>query len=151
MLDLLTHTLIEGCRNGKNVEALVFYLKMQGDYYRYQGEFMQGDARKEVIEKAQDSYKKAKEEAEKNGGLKTTHPIRLGLALNFSVFYYEILNQPDLACKLAKNAFDNAIQDLEFVEEEEYRDSATIMQLLRDNLTLWTSDLVEGAEGNNED
>lgn len=65
------------------------------------------------------------------------------------MFYYEILNSPDHACKLAKNAFDNAISDLETLEEEEYRDSATIMQLLRDNLTLWTSDLVEGADGGN--
>ena len=62
--------------------------------------------RKQVIDAAQDSYKKASEAAEQ---LKTTHPIRLGLALNYSVFYYEILNQPDLACTLAKKAFDNAI------------------------------------------
>ena len=68
------------------------------------------------------------------------------MALNYSVFYYEILTSPDHACKLAKTAFDNAIADLETLEEEEYRDSATIMQLLRDNLTLWTSDLVEGAD-----
>ena len=67
----------------------------------------------------------------------------MGLALNYSVFYYEILSSPDIACKLAKQAFDNAIQDLDGLEEEEYRDSATIMQLLRDNLTLWTSDLNE--------
>jgi 14-3-3 protein epsilon len=92
-----------------------------------------------------ESYKKATEEASK---LMTTHPIRLGLALNFSVFYYEILNQADVACKLAKSAFDAAISDLESLEEEQYRDSATIMQLLRDNLTLWTSDLVEGADAN---
>jgi 14-3-3 protein epsilon len=75
----------------------------------------------------------------------------LGLALNYSVFYYEILNSPDVACKLAKQAFDNAIQDLDGLEEDEYRDSATIMQLLRDNLTLWTSDLNEGnREGEQE-
>ena len=47
-----------------------------------------------------------------------------------------------LPAKLCSH-FDNAISDLENLEEEEYRDSATIMQLLRDNLTLWTSDLVE--------
>jgi len=75
--------------NSKNPEAIVFFQKMKGDYFRYLGEFMQGDERKKVIDNAQDSYKRATEEAEK---LKTTHPIRLGLALNFSVFYYEILN-----------------------------------------------------------
>ena len=97
---------------------------MKGDYYRYLGEFKQQEEKKKVIDYAQDSYKKASDEAEK---LKSTHPIRLGLALNYSVFYYEILNSPDHACKLAKNAFDNAIADLETLEEEEYRDSATIM------------------------
>ena len=68
-----------------------------------------------------------------------THPIRLGLALNFSVFYYEILNSPDRACHLAKQAFDDAIAELDSLSEESYRDSTLIMQLLRDNLTLWTS------------
>jgi hypothetical protein len=96
-----------------------------------------------VIQQAQDSYKVATNEAEH---LKSTHPIRLGLALNYSVFYYEILNSPDHACKLAKAAFDNAIADLDGLEEDEYRDSATIMQLLRDNLTLWTSDLADATK-----
>lgn len=82
--------------------------------------------------------------------MKSTHPIRLGLALNYSVFYYEILNSPDHACKLAKQAFDNAIADLDGLEEDEYRDSATIMQLLRDNLTLWTSDLADAAKDGDE-
>lgn len=142
VLDLLDNNLISNPSN--DAEAIVFYQKMKGDYYRYLGEFLKGADQKEVIEKALESYKKATEEASK---LMTTHPIRLGLALNFSVFYYEILNQADVACKLAKSAFDAAISDLESLEEEQYRDSATIMQLLRDNLTLWTSDLVEGAEG----
>ena len=67
--------------------------------------------------------------------------IRLGLALNFSVFYYEILNSPERACRLAKAAFDDAIAELDTLSEESYKDSTLIMQLLRDNLTLWTSDM----------
>jgi len=57
------------------------------------------------------------------------------------VFYYEILNAPDRACQLAKSAFDEAIAELDSLSEESYRDSTLIMQLLRDNLTLWTTDM----------
>ena len=101
-----------------------------------------------MIQDAQDSYREAVSESDL---LKSTHPIRLGLALNYSVFYYEILNSPDIACKLARKAFDSAIADLDTLEEDEYRDSATIMQLLRDNLTLWTSDLQEVARNEEEE
>ncbi|PSS17394.1 14-3-3 protein, partial [Actinidia chinensis var. chinensis] len=79
--------------------------------------------------------------------LPPTHPIRLGLALNFSVFYYEILNSPERACHLAKQAFDESIAELDSLNEESYKDSTLIMQLLRDNLTLWTSDLPEEGAG----
>ncbi|THG20722.1 hypothetical protein TEA_005829 [Camellia sinensis var. sinensis] len=76
-----------------------------------------------------------------NTELAPTHPIRLGLALNFSVFYYEILNSPDRACSLAKQAFDEAIAELDTLGEDSYKDSTLIMQLVHDNLTLWTSDM----------
>ena len=80
--------------------------------------------------------------------LSPTHPIRLGLALNFSVFYYEILNSPDRACRLAKTAFDDAIAELDTLSEDSYKDSTLIMQLLRDNLTLWTTEMP--SEGDDE-
>ena len=62
-----------------------------------------------------------------NTELKTTHPIRLGLALNFSVFNYETLNDPAKACNLAKQAFDDAIADIEHIDDDQYKDSTTIM------------------------
>ena len=72
--------------------------------------------------------------------LAPTHPIRLGLALNYSVFLYEVQAKQTEACTLAKQAFDDAIAELDTLDEESYKDSTLIMQLLRDNLTLWTSD-----------
>ena len=76
-------------------------------------------------------------EATKEGEtMPPTHPIRLGLALNFSVFYYEITNSPSKACELAKKAFDEAIAELDTLKEDSYKDSTLIMQLLRDNLTV---------------
>ena len=118
----------------------VFYLKMKGDYCRYFAECVTGDRQKKAGEKAHEAYKAAMEKA---GGLASTSPIKLGLALNFSVFYYEILNSPEDACKLAKTTFDGAIGDLNSLEDEDYKEAATIMQLLRDNLTLWGSEAEE--------
>lgn len=112
-----------------------------GDYHRYLAEFATGDKRKDSADKSLEAYKAASDVAVAE--LPPTHPIRLGLALNFSVFYYEILNSPDRACHLAKQAFDDAIAELDTLSEESYKDSTLIMQLLRDNLTLWTSDMQE--------
>jgi len=122
-------------------ESTVFYYKMKGDYFRYLAEFKTGNERKEAADQSLKAYQTASSTAESD--LAPTHPIRLGLALNFSVFYYEIMNSPERACHLAKQAFDEAIAELDTLSEESYKDSTLIMQLLRDNLTLWTSDLQE--------
>ncbi|CAH1439770.1 unnamed protein product [Lactuca virosa] len=138
ILKLLDSRLIPSASSG---DSKVFYLKMKGDYHRYLAEFKTGGERKEAAESTLTAYKSAQDIA--NTELAPTHPIRLGLALNFSVFYYEILNSPDRACNLAKQAFDEAIAELDTLGEESYKDSTLIMQLLRDNLTLWTSDMQE--------
>ncbi|WFD00614.1 hypothetical protein MYAM1_003365 [Malassezia yamatoensis] len=145
ILKVLDTHLIPSAASG---ESKVFYHKMKGDYHRYLAEFATGDKRKDSADKSLESYKAASDVAVTE--LPPTHPIRLGLALNFSVFYYEILNSPDRACHLAKQAFDDAIAELDTLSEESYKDSTLIMQLLRDNLTLWTSDMQDAekpAEG----
>merc|ERR1712153_51660 len=101
-------------------------------------EFKDGDAKKGAAENARKAYEAAQEVATKD--LAVTHPIRLGLALNYSVFQYEVLSNPDEACKMARTAFEDAIAELNNVAEDSYKDSTLIMQLLRDNLTLWTPD-----------
>jgi len=121
---------------------------MKGDYFRYKAEFLSGDERNTAAESSRVAYQSASDIA--NDELPPTHPIRLGLALNFSVFYYEILNSPDRACQLAKQAFDEAISKLDTLPEDYYKDSTLIMQLLRDNLTLWTSDLQDNEDDSDD-
>ncbi|XP_011621104.1 14-3-3 protein 7 isoform X2 [Amborella trichopoda] len=142
ILTIIDEHLIPSSASG---ESTVFYYKMKGDYYRYLAEFKTDHDRKEAADQSLRAYQAASNTA--NTDLASTHPIRLGLALNFSVFYYEIMNSPERACHLAKQAFDEAIAELDTLSEESYKDSTLIMQLLRDNLTLWTSDLPEGEDG----
>jgi len=146
ILSLLDKHLIPHASSG---DSKVFYYKMKGDYFRYLAEFATGNDRKEAAENSLIAYKAASDIS--TSELVPTHPIRLGLALNFSVFYYEILNAPDRACRLAKAAFDDAIAELDTLNEESYKDSTLIMQLLRDNLTLWTSDIQGDGDENNDD
>ena len=121
----------------------------KGDYYRYMSEILpDGDRRKESALNSLSAYKEAVEIAKAEGGLSPVHPIRLGLALNFSVFYYEILNSPKEAKTLAQQAFEEAVKELSGMDETEsaYKDSTLILQLLRDNLTLWNSDEQDESE-----
>ncbi|KAJ7807176.1 14-3-3 protein [Mycena olivaceomarginata] len=121
------------------IPSTVLASRRMGDYYRYLAEFTASDKRKDSADKALEAYSAASNVAVAE--LPPTSPLRLGLALNFSVFYYEILNSPDRACHLAKQAFNDGIAGLDTVSEESYKDSTLIMQLLRDNITIWTSDI----------
>jgi len=132
------------------VNKAVFYLKMKGDYYRYMAEVQSSPINNDKTygQMAIDAYELASQIAE---DLKPTHPTRLGLALNRSVCYYEIMKQSKRACKVAKEAFDLAIQKLDTLNDATYKDSTLIMQLLRDNLTLWTSEETTGDVEEQED
>ncbi|KAH7683491.1 14-3-3 protein [Dioscorea alata] len=130
-------------------ESIVFFHKMKGDYYRYLAEFKTGEQKKEAADKSLEAYQAATSTAISE--LPPTHPIRLGLALNFSVFHYEILNAPDKACHLARRALDEAITQLSSLSEESYKDSTLIMELLKDNLMLWSSELPENGEESSGD
>ncbi|KAL9670084.1 hypothetical protein QQ045_007635 [Rhodiola kirilowii] len=94
----------------------VFYLEMKGDYHRYLAEFKTGAERKEAAESTLSAYKAAQDIA--NSDLAPSHPIRLGLALNFYGFYFETLNSPDRACSLVKQAFDEAVAEMDTICNE---------------------------------
>ncbi len=124
-------------------ESKAFYLKMIGDYYRYIAECVKGDKLAEVTQKALEFYTQANEVAKE---LPSYNSTRLGLSLNFSVFYYELKNDSKKACELAQEALDGAKADIESMDNDEARDAISIVELLKENLDLWKE--AEGDDDN---
>lgn len=133
ILDLLESILIKHPRCTE--DAMVFYRKMAGDYYRYLAEFTVGDNLNRYQEKSSNFYKEAMEIAIRI--MTPSDPIRLGLALNYSVCLYEIMRRKDEACSLAKRAYDDACLRISDNDQQQFKDARLILNLLRDNLTLW--------------
>ena len=125
----------------KDSETKVFYLKLKGDYYRYRAEFSVGNENQENMNKADKAYRDAYDIAEKD--IPISSSTRLGLALNFSVFYYEIKNLREEACQIARNAFEEAIKILDDLERTKAKDTILIIQLLKENLILWNNEMNE--------
>ena len=74
--------------------------------------------------------------------LSKTNPILLAVALNFSVFYYEILNDGDKACAVATRAIDDAMEELlASVEQRQSEQTAAVLHVLQSNCDLWQSEM----------
>lgn len=123
-------------------ESKAFFLKMVGDYYRYVAESASPEKLEEVKHGALDYYNKASEVATKD--LNACNPIRLGLALNFSVFYFEVMNDHKKACELGETALQNALEKIDDCDEDTFRDAKSIIELLKENLSLWKEEEDEG-------
>jgi 14-3-3 protein epsilon len=119
----------------KRDEARVFYLKMAGDCYRYLLDF---SVDQKFDAKAADCYKQALEIAYTH--LAPSHSVRIGLALNYSVFLYEIRHDKEAACKFAQSSFDQAISDFDQPDVSHSQDATLLLQILCNNLTSWTAE-----------
>ena len=115
-------------------ETKAFFYKMIGDYYRYVAECAQGEQLETVKNGALENYQLAQTSSE---SLNACNPIRLGLALNFSVFHYEVMNNHKQACELGEQALSDALEKIDDVDEETFRDAKSIIELLKENLSLW--------------
>ncbi|KAI0310337.1 14-3-3 protein, partial [Amylostereum chailletii] len=136
LLRLLADQLLPAARVG---EETVFYSKMSGDYFRYLFEIAGTKTRASYAARSLDAYKAAYKHA--LGTLEPWHPTRLGLALNFAVYFRDVCASPIRACHLAKHAFDEAVATLRRLPEDAFRDSVMILQLLRDDLVLWSAEI----------
>jgi hypothetical protein len=130
--------------NGKATtdESKAFFFKMIGDYYRYVAECAKGDRLDDIKSGALENYQKAKDASQ---SLNACNPIRLGLALNFSVFHYEVMNNHKEACELGEAALSDALEKIDDVDEETFRDAKSIIELLKENLSLWKEEEEQNA------
>lgn len=135
ILAVLTNHLIP---NTENSESLVTYHKAQGDYHRYIAEICDDSEKTREKTWAKQAYEDGTKIAEDK--LPVTNNIRLGLALNQAVFYYETMDLPQEAIAIARKAYEDAIQEAENLEEGDAQAASIVMQLMRDNLQLWAAD-----------
>jgi len=123
-------------------ESKAFFQKMMGDYYRYVAENATGDQLEQVKSGALENYEAAQSTCQ---SLNACNPIRLGLALNFSVFHYEVMNNHKKACELGEQALTEALEKIDDVDEETFRDAKSIIELLKENLSLWKEEEEQNA------
>jgi len=135
ILSLLKDLLIPG---STTADAKVLFYKTLGDYHRYIAEISDGREKTDETRSAKKAYEEGTRIAE--DALPVTSVVRLGLALNHAVFQYEVMQSPTEAVRIGRKAFEDAVREIDNLGEESVKDSALVMQLLRDNLTLWTSD-----------
>lgn len=133
LISLIDDKLIQMSKSHNNE---IYFKKMKGDYYRYLAELMSdSEDNTTIIDSCTKCYAEANMHA--RSLLPPTHPLRLGLQLNMSVFEYEIQQRPNVAIQIATQALDEAFANIDKIKEENFKESTLIMQLLRDNLTLW--------------
>ena len=113
-------------------EAKAFFVKLIADNHRYIAEMSQGEKFEKAKENARTSYEEANAI-----NLPPCAPIKLGLVLNLSVFYYEVMKDTKRACTIADNALIAALEKIDDLGEEEFKDAKAIIELLKENLQLW--------------
>ena len=144
--NILESEIIDVCKNIINLinnyllkktitdESKIFYLKMKGDYCRYLCEIINSNENQNYIDESEKSYKEANDLAQ---NLHWTNSVRLGLSLNYSVFYYEIKKNVNQAIKIGKEAIKGAKKQNDKIKEDEDKDALLTLQTLKENILIW--------------
>lgn len=132
-VDLIARCLLPKAQPG---EERAFFFKMQGDYYRYATEW--ASDRNTAAQNAAQAYQSGTQDA---GLLPAIHPVRLGLALNFSVFLHEIYGDTQAAIDTARTAYNDAASIIQSTgDAAAAQDAMVTISLLEDNLALWSGE-----------
>ena len=125
--------------NSQDSETKILYMKIKADYYRYHCEFAEEDEFEDAKNNALKIYREAYDLALKD--IDIYNSIRLGLALNYSVFLYEIMDNKNEAYDIAQKAYDDAMKVVDDVEKDRTSDNLLLIQLLKENLNLWNNEM----------
>ena len=147
LLSLITKYLYPSAKKAKNTELMVYFLKMQGDYYRYVAEVSTGDRHEKGVERCLKCYNEGIELAEE---LQPGDPTRLSLQLNFSIFCFESLEEQEQALEMATQAIEEAEEHINAIEKSKQSESQTILQFLRENVAQWKQKVKDAEEGYGE-
>eukprot|EP00026_Physarum_polycephalum_P006211 Phypoly_transcript_06253.p1 GENE.Phypoly_transcript_06253~~Phypoly_transcript_06253.p1 ORF type:complete len:267 (+),score=53.86 Phypoly_transcript_06253:843-1643(+) len=124
-------------QNAQHTKASVHYLKMKSESYALLAGISTGEQRWEYTKQATKNFHDC---SEMSSTLPPENPLRLFLAWKYSEFCYEILNEPQNAIQIAREAFDGALRNLEHLNDWDYKDACLALSILRDNYTLWTQE-----------
>ena len=125
-------------------EILVFLYKLKADYFRYICEFAEGNEYQDNLIKAEEYYKKAYEIADKK--LPIINCDRVSVALNYSIFLYETKKDKKSGFDIAQNTFKESMKFIDDLEKPKYRDTLLIIQLLKENIIFWNSEMGDEEE-----
>jgi ferredoxin-thioredoxin reductase catalytic subunit len=121
--------------NAPTLQCKVQYTKMKADYYRYICECYTDDS---ILEEYKLKCKLYYELATNLAlGLTKCDPIRLGVALNFSVFNFEILKNKDVAYQIVTESFDAALAEMDTVDDQHYKSFSVLLQSLKEKMVEW--------------
>ena len=141
IIELVDNYLLKG---NNNFETNIFYNKMKGDYYRYMCEAIGiPDKRKKLVALANTAYSTALSISNKIDPL---NPIKLSLILNYAVFLYEVKHSQKKAILIAQTGFDNAMIQIETLSDDSYKDATLILQMLKDNIKVWSNTIMPALE-----
>ena len=107
-------------------------MKTCADYYRYISEIASGMKLHDSKEQARKLYDEAN-----SISLPACNPVKLGIVLNLAVFNYEIMQDYKRACAVADRALSEALEKIDDLEEEEFREAKATIELLKENLAIW--------------
>jgi len=130
--------------NNDDDDILVFLYKLKADYFRYICEFAEGKEYSENLSKAEDNYKKAYDMADKK--LPIINCNRVSVALNYAIFLYEIKKDKKAGFEVAQNTFKESMKFVEDLEKPKFRDTLLIIQLLKENIIFWNSEMSDEEE-----